>query len=507
MYSRNSDFGILRAVGLITILLCGVQSSAFALEAPLGPQIFAKADGTHFEVIWFHPTLHKTTIGNFKETWPEKYGFLDLEDKEKVISNRFEVKFPFAVYRVATFLSANLFLPAEPGDGVTPLRIQISTEREELVYHPTDFSIVGDSPDEASEFPAEVYPGLTFSSGEALYVGLQWTAGYPVNPTVGIVSDLGDISKQEVGILEESGVIWVQSPENFALEVDLLSWRPNSPFATPNQESIEFELWYSSDSLKPASQAFARTEISTNTLTTLFAYQADGIVGVSALDSSNHIVSDTIYAQLQIEKFPLLSIFPESAEIVWIDSSANPEFLSIINSDVDSVSLRLSSLDKRLKITPSNVKIAGNGGEALIKLELIERPVVVSDAPASVIISTDRDWYPVKYDINLKVNLQTFVGPDEATTPRSFEVSEAYPNPSRGEVSLKIVSPFADEFRIEVFNVLGQLALSHSVILKGEQEITLRLEPGSDLPLATGVYFIRISTSAETQMRKILLIR
>ncbi|MCH9031418.1 MAG: T9SS type A sorting domain-containing protein, partial [candidate division Zixibacteria bacterium] len=438
---------------------------------------------------------------------PERFGFFDSDDKERIISNRIEAEFPFAVHRVATFLSTNLLFPSEPGNGETPLYIQLSTEQEALVYHPTDFSIAGKSPDGASGTSVEVYPGISFFAGEALYVGLQWTAGYPANPTIGLETDLGVISEQEVGYLGESGAVWIQSTEFYALEVDLLGWKPNSLFATANSSTMQFSLWYSADSLKPASDAFARTEISSLTLTSLFAYQSDGIVGIAALDTTNHLVSDTIYAKLQLDKFPLLNISPEQVELVWIDSSANPEFISISNSDLESVSVRLSSLDSRVKITPSIVIIPGNDGEALVKLELVQRPDLALETPASIIISSDRDWYPVKYDVNLKVNLQTFVGPDEATTPKSFEVSEAYPNPTRGEVLLKIVSPVADEFRIEVFNVLGQLTFSHSEILKGERELSLRLEPSSDLPLATGVYFIRISTRTETQMRKVLLIR
>lgn len=97
-----------------------------------------------------------------------------------------------------------------------------------------------------------------------------------------------------------------------------------------------------------------------------------------------------------------------------------------------------------------------------------------------------------------------------STIPESIELSDVYPNPSSGFMSVRYDLPKEMEVTIEVYNVLGQEV---KLLFQGKQFaganhlISWNGETTNGSPAPSGIYFIRLRTKQANPAKRILLLR
>ncbi len=93
--------------------------------------------------------------------------------------------------------------------------------------------------------------------------------------------------------------------------------------------------------------------------------------------------------------------------------------------------------------------------------------------------------------------------------PDRFQLSQNYPNPFNPETSISFSIPNQSTVKLEVFNVLGQRVrtLVDGQLAAGEHILQWNSRNSNGLPVASGVYFYRLTAGGQTVTRKMLLLK
>lgn len=86
-----------------------------------------------------------------------------------------------------------------------------------------------------------------------------------------------------------------------------------------------------------------------------------------------------------------------------------------------------------------------------------------------------------------------YVGQSESLNFTGFNV---YPNPASSTLYLEIANPLFEEYRFELYNVIGEVLLADEII-GGKKILQLNYPPG--------VYFVRLNTSVGSNVKKIVI--
>ncbi|HSG99672.1 MAG TPA: T9SS type A sorting domain-containing protein [candidate division Zixibacteria bacterium] len=512
-YMQAGDQGSsLRKTALVACLIWlglvpGV--SAGAVEPPMAPLIFEKPNTGQFEVIWFHPSAHRRTIGNLFDSEPSRFGVATELFEEPAVANSMSVQAPFALYRVATQLQTSTPVGGEPGDQLAPLDVQVAVVRDSLTRHPTDWGLA--LSDTVSGSLVELYPGVSFARADSLFVGFQWRAGSASAPRLSLQDSLGPLAPQEIVYRDNNVDHWFAAGEIFGVELDLLGWKPSaltegSLSGWSDGSLPEFTVWYTSDSTRPIDNAYASSVITSETFSWVSDLRGAGYVMLCAVDSAG-AVSDTIVKPLNVSSFGNLSFSHTQLTFTWSGQSAPSITMAVTNKSVNQARIWFESDYPDLQIDTSDTYVIGGNKTVFPKVKALAPPQTNGPVEASLYVYNDRGWPPVRMRVLLQPDIQTSVEDEEPIVPLSFEVSDVFPNPSRGLGYVRITAPSAQTFHLEVFNVLGQLISSDEFHFRGEAEIPVRLEPTDGLPLAAGVYFLRITSGDESLMRKFMLLK
>ncbi len=497
---------------LILVALSPVVVSAQGPAPALAPLIFEKPNSSQFEVIWFHQDFHSRTIGNLTE--PNRFFAPYQDNREGIVSSRVALAAPFAVGRVASYLETVDAFPALPGDQHTPLDLQLTVERENLTAHPTDIEFSSPLGSATPGF-VTVFPNVSFSQGDSLYVGLQWRAGTPRAPMVGVATSFGGLDGQEYVYLSGGVNQWQPANELGGVEIEVLGWRPDTTFAdeTPFGSGAEsagiespphFVIWYAADSTTSIVDAFASGIVATDTLSWVSALESGGYVSIVAEDSAG-LLSDTTRVFVDSLRFKKVTLSSPVILFDWRNPSTLTQNIFVTNESTGPVNLRLRSDDSRVVFSDTTLSIGG-GSFKVVTFTMQEPPRGSTPELHSLYIFNDRGWLPLKTDMRAIPDIRTSVH-DDIPKPLSFELSEVYPNPNYGFAQLRIVSPQSRMFKVEIYNVLGQLLQSEERQVFGESQIPLVLTPSASQPLAAGVYFVRVSSGEESTMRKMVFVK
>ncbi|MBD3402733.1 T9SS type A sorting domain-containing protein, partial [candidate division GN15 bacterium] len=131
---------------------------------------------------------------------------------------------------------------------------------------------------------------------------------------------------------------------------------------------------------------------------------------------------------------------------------------------------------------------------------LMTNPVVVAN-------DTDGDGAP---DDTTLYNVVTDVEdtPDEEL-PLGFELQQNYPNPFNPTTTIEFSLPSQSRVRLDVYNVLGQRVntLVDKELSAGSYAVEWNGRNNAGTPVATGVYFYRLTTDEYTSSKKMLLLK
>jgi|GEM_PF-965585 len=100
-------------------------------------------------------------------------------------------------------------------------------------------------------------------------------------------------------------------------------------------------------------------------------------------------------------------------------------------------------------------------------------------------------------------------GPAAGTLPLEFELAQNYPNPFNARTVISFSLPTAQHARLEVFNALGQRlnSLLDELLPPGSHAVVWDGLNAAGEPVATGVYFYRLSLPDRLETRKMLLLK
>ncbi len=100
-------------------------------------------------------------------------------------------------------------------------------------------------------------------------------------------------------------------------------------------------------------------------------------------------------------------------------------------------------------------------------------------------------------------------GNDQQQLPKSYELAQNYPNPFNPTTEIEFTLPKASQVNIQVFNILGQAVRSLIDDRFGPGVHRVRFDGRNDQgqPLATGIYFYRMTAGDYRQSRKMMLLK
>jgi hypothetical protein len=101
-------------------------------------------------------------------------------------------------------------------------------------------------------------------------------------------------------------------------------------------------------------------------------------------------------------------------------------------------------------------------------------------------------------------DLGSLVLNDNIQLPTEFGLSQNYPNPFNPSTTIEYALPMATHVTLEVFDVIGQKV---ATLVNDMRPAGYHTESFSGMPLASGLYFYRLSTSETTMLKKMILIK
>jgi hypothetical protein len=136
------------------------------------------------------------------------------------------------------------------------------------------------------------------------------------------------------------------------------------------------------------------------------------------------------------------------------------------------------------------------------------RVLLWSDAK-NRIAARESDLFAVSGDLALvKASISDYYGnlmtvrTVEKVIPTSFALMQNYPNPFNSATEITIVLPKPSEYKIEIYNVAGQLVKSFEGF--GSNEVTVTWDASR---VASGVYFYKATAGLYTATRKMVLMK
>jgi len=105
-------------------------------------------------------------------------------------------------------------------------------------------------------------------------------------------------------------------------------------------------------------------------------------------------------------------------------------------------------------------------------------------------------------------NLSNLTGvsgnPTDPALPRTFALRAAYPNPSKGQTTIKYQLPKASDVQLQVYNVSGQLVKRFD---EGTRPPGYHSVSWNTAGQPAGVYFYRLKAGEFQSTRKLIIIR
>ncbi len=138
--------------------------------------------------------------------------------------------------------------------------------------------------------------------------------------------------------------------------------------------------------------------------------------------------------------------------------------------------------------------------------------VLVFDIGTTVLL-TEGEAVEVPFDsrsAQLLVGNRSFTAEEVASIlPEHCQLHQNFPNPFNPVTSLRFTLPSEGHVLLEVYNLLGQrvITLVNRMTSAGTHTVTWNALDSEGRPVATGVYFYRITTDEFTDVKKMLLLK
>lgn len=154
--------------------------------------------------------------------------------------------------------------------------------------------------------------------------------------------------------------------------------------------------------------------------------------------------------------------------------------------------------------------IMGNEPIANADPELMQSPTVTASHGTACIGWVD----PRENGMNIYAGLVAYDptdvgGGDPSVVPSEYTLSQNYPNPFNPTTEISFALPSAGDVELSVFNILGQKIrmLVNQSLPAGSHEVTWQGTADNGQPVASGVYFYRLTSGDVKLSRKMMLLK
>lgn len=98
---------------------------------------------------------------------------------------------------------------------------------------------------------------------------------------------------------------------------------------------------------------------------------------------------------------------------------------------------------------------------------------------------------------------------DDGSLPHAFALAQNFPNPFNPTTEIQFSLPRTSRVRLEIYDIMGRTVrtLLDDTRAAGTHQVTFDGRAGDGTPVATGIYFYRLSTDSFSQSRKMLLLK
>lgn len=229
----------------------------------------------------------------------------------------------------------------------------------------------------------------------------------------------------------------------------------------------------------------------------LTAFNPDGVAKTIQLDAAIHDTTSgrlIRVSQIDMAQNDSLSLAIDSAGVVTIDNAGSAKSVQLLLWGTDPVNgdQYVEASDIVIEDTARytiGLDWVDLGGAQTMELDRGRDGTVDETVPLNVTVGID--------DVG------------DGTLPEQFELEQNYPNPFNPSTTIAFTLPERADVRLEVFNILGRVVntLVDKTLSAGQYEVTWDGRTDSGQPLATGVYFYRLTTGDRSATKKMLLLK
>lgn len=173
-------------------------------------------------------------------------------------------------------------------------------------------------------------------------------------------------------------------------------------------------------------------------------------------------------------------------------------------SDATKLALLTPGMDPSNETAMDNALIAGINGFSLEDSKPLKFAYVIASG-------SNLDEIKAALQAGQGMYSQATDADDETdeVLPQSFVLEQNYPNPFNAETQIAFNLPKAGDYRLDIFNSLGQLVKSVSVenATAGPQHVIWDGTTSTNSDVASGIYFYRLSFEGSSETRKMVLLK
>jgi hypothetical protein len=219
------------------------------------------------------------------------------------------------------------------------------------------------------------------------------------------------------------------------------------------------------------------------------------------VDGSYIIPGDTLYNIALQQKI----VSPFSLRFI---ENATPLQAIVIEKNTNN---RWEWGERMVVLTPPPYKVAANNTMAEVAFNKVPGiPPAIAPGDKFIIRSTRPFTSADSYEFTA---LQDYLGPtgvtDRSVLPKEFTLFQNYPNPFNPVTTIRFTVPQATNLTLSVFDGLGRevKTLVKKMYEPGEHRVDWNGTDLNNLPVASGLYFYRISAGRFSQTKKMLLLK
>ncbi len=486
-----------KTIWLILVLLC-LRNSSPALDNPSPPQVYVNGTG-QLEVFWFYPGIHRTEYGNIQNE-PDRFLLPPSGEHRYAIMTRFDIVPPVYVDNISCYLFGGD--PQAASDGFyPPLRLALKGRTVDNIWNDIAFDTVRVDADQINCEIVKLPVGKIIPDLFGLWTSFEYTEINPVSPLLGGSLDGGFIEQYLCDMVDSSYNL--KGIDGLCLAgLEASSWYGD---LSDEYRDMRFSLLYSGSERDLRSDVTILGGATAEKMQIVIPMPTEGTLTVRA-DSGN----ESSFSEPFL--FDPGAVAPIIIEPPLVELSCGPSgechfSMSILNNHTSVIELRLNCENDSITTCPAFDTLEP-GETGVFDVNVMTGNEVGGISHPYIIVDCGNEFYPLKYNINVRVSQPTDISENEPKNiPGTFDVSQPFPNPFNGAVSFRLDHPNRKSVRVTVYNLLGRKIAETVLAGKGDIDFTWDGTGQNGEAVTTGLYLFRFSAEGRTIIRKALYLK